>query len=129
MNGLSPVSAAACCASCAPDSSQATALAIACALGARDFKERVGGIRELARRSLIRSERTSLQLSLTYSPDALVEVSDLVARESQCCAFLAFEMNEDDRGVHLTITAPVDALRAADELFDHFAPQLARVAA
>ena len=34
-----------------------------------------------------------------------------------------------DAGVRLTITAPMEALAAADELFAHFAPELAREAA
>lgn len=129
MNATRPAFADACCSSCASDSSQDTALAIACALGAGNFKERVAGIRDLAGRSLIRSERRPLQLLLTYSPEVLVEVKDLVAKESECCAFLDFQMAHDNDSVRLTITAPLDALAAADELFAHFAPELARVAA
>lgn len=119
----------ACCSSCAPTSGQDTALAIACTLAAGDFKERVEGIRDLARRSLITSERKPLELSLTYVPEALAEVEQLVAKEAECCAFLDFTVNQDGGAVRLTITAPVDALAAADELFAHFAPELARAAA
>ena len=118
----------ACCDSCAT-SPQATALAIACTLGAGDFKDRVSGIRDLARRSLRNSRRTPLQLELVYGPEALVEVKDLVAKESDCCSFLGFDLQNDDTAVRLTITAPVEASTAADELFAHFAPELARQAA
>lgn len=117
-----------CCDDCASNS-QGTALAIACTLGAGDFKERVAGIRDLARRSLLASHRDPLRLQLTYEAGALAEVEGLVAKESECCSFLAFDVQHDKQAIKLTITAPVEALAAADELFAHFAPELAREAA
>ena len=132
MNQLINSSAAdACCDSCASGaaSNKDTALAIACTLGAGDFKARVEGIQELARRSLRGSRREPLRLHLTYGPEALADVQDLVAKESDCCSFLDFDLQHDSRAVELTITAPISALSAADELFAHFAPHLAREAA
>lgn len=117
----------ACCASCAAPAED-TALAIACTLGAGDFKARVASIRDLARRSLRRSERLPLSLILTYVSEALTEVSELVAQESECCAFLDFELSHDNDAVRLVITAPPSAAAAADEIFGHFAPELAEVA-
>lgn len=124
LNSLAP-SADTCCPACGAAASD-TALAIACTLGAGDFKERVAGIRALAERSLHHSERAPLALHLTYGPEAREEVEAVVAAETECCAFLAFDLERDDRGVHLTITAPEDAAAAVDELFAHFAPDLAR---
>ena len=116
-----------CCDSCgSPASNEDTALTIACTLGAGDFKERVAGIRDLARRSLLASRREPLRLSLTYGPGALEDVRDLVAKETECCAFLNFDLRDDGGAVSLTITAPVAASAAADELFAHFGPELAR---
>jgi hypothetical protein len=115
-----------CCSSCA--STDNTALAIACTLDSSDFKDRVAGIRDLASRHLLSSRREPLRLHLTYAATALLEVQDLVARESECCAFLDFDIRSGER-VDLTITAPESAALAADELFAHFAPELARVAA
>jgi hypothetical protein len=106
-------------------SSQDDALSIACALGASDFKERVAGIHALARRSLRRADRAPLSLTLTYRPEALEEVRDLMHKEQTCCAFLAFDLKSSPRDVILTITAPEAAADAADLLFDHFAPKLA----
>lgn len=119
--------ASACCDACAalPD----TSVAIACTLGSGDFKERVGAIRALSGRSLLRADRKPLALALTYGPEALDAVRDLVAKEAECCSFLDFDLRHDERGVYLAITAPIDALAAADELFAHFAPELARSAA
>ena len=117
----------ACCSSCATASNDA-ALAIACTLEAPDFKERVAGIRDLASRHLLSSRREPLALHLTYAAEALSEVEELVAKESDCCAFLDFDIRAGDQ-IELTITAPESAALAADELFAHFAPELARTAA
>jgi len=99
---------------------------IACTLDAVDFKVRTTSIRDLARRSLLKSSRGRLTLSLVYAPDAAAEVSELVAKERACCAFLDFDMTTRADGVHLVITAPERAAEAADMLFDYFAPDLAR---
>lgn len=120
--------ASACCDSCATTHND-TALAIACTIGAGDFKDRVADIRGLATRYLRSSHRKPLQLELVYDRDALAEIRDLVAKESECCSFLAFDLRHDDQAVRLTITAPVEALPAADELFARLAPELAREAA
>ncbi|WP_439599955.1 hypothetical protein [Devosia sp.] len=115
----------ACCDSCAGNA-QDTALAIACTLGSADLKERVAGIRELAQRSLRSSRRTSLTLELVYERTAIDEVGELVAKESECCSFLAFDLKGVVDGVRLRITVPESEAFAADELFAHFAPELAR---
>lgn len=118
-----------CCSSCAvPDSADDTALAIACTLGSGDFKERVAGIRDLADRALRHSRRSDLRLELIYDASAIAEVEDLVAKESDCCAFLTFVLRRDADAVRLTVSAPEGARAAADELFAHFAPELARPA-
>ncbi|WP_136618703.1 MULTISPECIES: hypothetical protein [Mesorhizobium] len=90
------------------------ALSIACTLGASDFKERVAGIRALARRSLRNADRTPLSLELTYGPEALDEVTDLMRKEQTCCAFLTFDLETSPSEVVLTITAPQAAAEAAD---------------
>lgn len=120
----SKTTAEACCPSCGTSgpSGDDTALEIVCTLGTGDFKQRVADIRELAARSLRRSERSELTLNLIYDRDALAEVQDIVAKESECCKFLDFEIIHDRSGVYLTIIAP----EAADVLFAHFAPELAR---
>lgn len=130
METISPnPSADACCSSCgsapAADTND-TALAIACTLGAGDFKARLAGIRALARRSLLASRRQPLRLHLTYDRQALSAVQDLVAKEAECCAFLDFDLRHDANTVELTVTAPMSALAIANELFAHFAPDLAR---
>ncbi|QYO76572.1 MULTISPECIES: hypothetical protein [Devosia] len=116
----------ACCSSCATASNDA-ALAIACTLDAHDFKERAASIRDLASRHLLSSNRQPLALRLTYAAEALGEVEALVAKESDCCAFLDFDIRAGEQ-IELIITAPENAALAADEFFAHFAPELAKVA-
>jgi hypothetical protein len=98
---------------------------IACTLDVGDFKERAAYIRDLARRALRHASWTPLTLTLTYEPEALEEVRELVRKEQTCCAFLDFELRSNSSNVLLTITAPKAATDAADMLFDHFAPDLA----
>ena len=98
--------------------------AIACSLGADDFKQRSAWIRELAGKHLRHSQRTPLTLDLTYAPEAAPQVREMVAKEQTCCSFLRFDLREEPDAVRLTITAPEKARAAADDLFDHFVPAL-----
>ena len=98
---------------------------IACTLTQGDFKERVRWIRNLALESLRDARREPLALHLTYDASASPRVREMVRKEEACCAFLHFDLHEDARGVHVGITAPEHAREAANELFAHFAPELA----
>jgi hypothetical protein len=120
--GAPPSSGCGCGASCGSPKEPT----IACTLDAGEFKARTASIRDLARRSLLKSSRGRLTLSLVYAADAAGEVSELVAKERACCAFLDFDMTNKSDGVHLVITAPESAAGSADMLFSHFAPDLAR---
>lgn len=95
---------------------------IACTLEAVDFKTRTAQIEALASRHLRHVSRQPLSIELTYATEAVDEVRDLVRKEQECCAFLAFDLKEDLEGVRLRITAPEAARDAADTLFAHFAP-------
>ena len=57
---------------------------------------------------------------LTYDLAAANRVKDLAQKEQLCCAFLKFEMNEDESGFHLSITAPKEARDASEVLFENF---------
>lgn len=72
--------------------------------------------------------RSPLTLYILYATEAASDVCEMV-RKQECCAFLHFDLSVDDDVVHLLITAPEAAREAADMLFDHFAPELAPVAA
>ncbi|TCU68274.1 hypothetical protein EDE08_109327 [Bradyrhizobium sp. R2.2-H] len=95
---------------------------IACTLSAGDFKERTTWIRDLARETLREARLEGLTLHLTYAPSAAGRVREMVRKEQACCGFMQFDLRESASGVHLSITAPEDAVEAAHELFAHFAP-------
>ena len=99
---------------------------IACTLTPGNYKARVLRIRDLAAHSLRTARRELLRLHLTYAPAAAHEVRSLVREEQACCAFLQFGVRDDAQCVHVTITAPKEARDAADDLFAHFAPELAQ---
>jgi hypothetical protein len=98
----------------------------ACTLTQGDVTQRVEWIQNLARESLIDVRREALALHLHYAAAAAARVREMVQKEQACCGFLRFDLREDARGVHLTITAPEQAREAATELFWHFAPEPAR---
>ena len=93
---------------------------IACTLAPGDFKDRVGWIRELSAKSLRSHHRDGLMLELTYDRAAAVDVHEFVRREQACCGFLRFDLRESADAIHLTITAPLEAQSAADDVFAHF---------
>jgi hypothetical protein len=108
------------CGSCTTDAKTETP--IACTLEAGDFKTRTAQIEALATRHLRGVSRKPLSIELTYATDALPELRDLVRKETECCAFLQFDLTESPDGIRLKITAPEAARDAADTLFAHFAP-------
>ncbi|MFS8115959.1 hypothetical protein QD460_29925 [Rhizobium jaguaris] len=97
---------------------------IACTLDATDFKARTAEIQNIASRYLQRVSRQPLSIELTYLPAAQAQLRDLVRKETQCCAFLTFDLRERGNAVVLVITAPEEAGDAAHMLFDHFAPPI-----
>lgn len=79
---------------------------IACSLDADDFRDRMAWIGALNRQHLADARRYGHQLVLTYGMTALPRVRDLMAKESACCAFLAFDLTEVTDGVRLTVCVP-----------------------
>jgi hypothetical protein len=93
---------------------------IACTLDTGDFKARLAAIADLNAQSLQCVERSGLRMQLHYSVQARQQVEDMVHRERECCAFLAFDIQERESEVVLTVTAPEEAREASEMLFDQF---------
>lgn len=93
---------------------------VACTLSAGDFEARMSAIADLNRDALRDHQRSDLTLVLTYAPEAVERVREMVRREQECCAFLDFKFDEHPHAVRLRITAPEDARIAAETLFDDF---------
>jgi hypothetical protein len=102
---------------------------IACSLGAGDLKARVAWIAALNARALLSHRRDDLALHLTYLPDAVDQVREMVAKEKACCPFLDFALRQDEVGLQLTITAPEAAGEAARLVFEPFTSKTAADAA
>jgi hypothetical protein len=97
-------------------------LPIACTLTPGGMTARRAVIDALAADGLIaRTPTTSgLRVRLRDSPEIERRTRELVAAESQCCAFLDFTLGREDADLVLDISGPEDA-RPVIEMF--FAPQ------
>ena len=93
---------------------------IACTLGGADYAERLAWIARLNHDGLLGHERHDAALELRYATTVRDRVHALVRKESECCAFLIFALDESGSDVLLTITAPDRARDAADLFFEPF---------
>jgi hypothetical protein len=89
---------------------------IACTLSPTDYRARLADIAALSREALRHVERRGLTLDLRYAPEAAARVRQLVERERTCCAFLQFDLQEDQHEVRLLVTAPPAAADAVPDL-------------
>jgi hypothetical protein len=93
---------------------------IACTLMAGDFEERLAWIADLNRDGLRASRRADLRLELTYDPAVSHRVREMVRREQECCAFLAFGLREEAGSITLTVDAPEEVRDGVDLVFEPF---------
>ncbi len=96
---------------------------IACTLGHEDLTSRLAEMRACTVTNLLSHEHTDRVLRLRYRREASPQLKRIVALETQCCAFLDFEVIEAASHVDLTITAPSEAGAAAGWLFAQFLPE------
>jgi hypothetical protein len=102
------------------DRTVSEAAPIACMLDAGDFEKRLAWIADLNRKALLGTHRDDLRLELTYTPNALADVRELMRREQQCCRFLDFDLRVEGDTVRLVVIAPEAAREAADLVFKPF---------
>jgi hypothetical protein len=97
---------------------------IACTLSPDGFKARLALIDALAADGLLARvpTDTGLRVWLRDTPEIEQRTRELVAAESVCCAFLAFDLSREAGDLVLDINGPEDA-RPVIELF--FAPEAA----
>jgi hypothetical protein len=93
---------------------------VACTLDAGAYRERVAWIAALNRSALRSVRREGARLILAYDPQASGGVRELVRREQECCAFLQLDLNEDEKGLTLAVTAPQAARDTLDALSEPF---------
>lgn len=93
---------------------------IACMLNSGDFRQRLAWIAALNRDALRTRHRGGRRLELTYVPDAVDRVSEMVRREQQCCAFLSFTLHREAERIRVVIEAPEAAADSLDAVFEPF---------
>ena len=93
---------------------------IACTLTPGEHKDRLSCIAALNRDALRSHRRDGLVLELRYAPEARARVHEMVRSEQGCCGFLAFDLQEAEGEIRLTITAPEAVREAAVSLFEQF---------
>lgn len=93
---------------------------IACTLGGAEYAERLAWIARLNHDGLLSHERHDAALELRYATTVRDRVHALIRKESDCCAFLAFALDESGNDVRLTITAAGPVRDAADMFFEPF---------
>jgi hypothetical protein len=96
--------------------------AMACSLTAGEARARGAEIEDLFRAGLERCDREDRELRLTFRVPDVDEpaLTDLVARERECCPFLDFELSKNAGRLVLVIGAPAGAGPALD-VFEEYA--------
>ena len=95
---------------------------VACSLSATELPMRLAAMADLGRDALLeaRTEHRHAVLRFAAAPGVHERVADIVAAESQCCAFLAMQVTDTPDEVELSITAPEGAEPVLDDLVSAF---------
>ena len=79
---------------------------VACTLPANARRARVSLIADINSRALLDYRQEGKALYLRYAPEAYAELREIIRLESQCCKFMGFNLQADDKELGLQITAP-----------------------
>ena len=91
---------------------------IACTLSTEEQPDRLTAWTDVLGRAVEReSTGTGVRLRFDADPQLVSTIADLAVREAECCAFFAFTITVDGRGVWLAVDAPPDARPVLDTLF------------
>jgi hypothetical protein len=91
-------------------------LPIACTLDAAGLADRGEWLRRLGAESLLDGRRTDDGLELRFDAAAQDEVRRWVKAESECCAFLSFDLGPAEGDLRLSVTGPAGAEPILDGL-------------
>ena len=91
---------------------------IACTLPSVEIDDQIEGWQAILGHVTDREQTPDGGLRLTFaSAVPLAELAGLVAAEQTCCAFLAFAITVDDRGLALEVRAPAEATEVVAAVF------------
>lgn len=93
--------------------------AIACTLERAQMSGRIADWRRVIARATVGPGRVEGGLAMHFPADAelAAELAALAAAEQSCCNFLLFTVRIDQAGIHVTVTAPSEAVAFIEELF------------
>jgi hypothetical protein len=96
---------------------------IACTLSPDDMRRRAAAIRALGDDGLLTVDRSPARAVLHFRDDPATRagVEAIVAAESECCAFMNFDLTDTEGSIVLTISAPAGGEPAVHALADLFA--------
>jgi hypothetical protein len=95
-----------------------TTIPIACTLDGNVMPDRLREWQALLAHVATRTATPDGGMRLEFDADAeSAELMRLVAAEQQCCAFFAFAITVDNRGLALEVRAPDDALEIVTAVF------------
>jgi hypothetical protein len=96
-----------------------TEMPIACTLSPDQMRDRVGFIGALVADALIGQEdiESGVRSRFRDTPDVERRVRELVAAETNCCAFLSFDVRREHGELWLEITGAPEARPAIDQFF------------
>ena len=92
-------------------------LPIACALSPTDQARRFATSTAIVESSLLDATLTERGASMRFRPTAESGLRELIAAESECCAFLEFALRRDGEDLRLTVEGPEMARPIIVELF------------
>jgi hypothetical protein len=97
-------------------------IGIACTLDRAQMRQRGGDIRALGRAALTSVDRGERHVVLRFRPGPGIreQVEQLVAAESECCAFLDFAITHERDATVVTIVSPPEGAPVMHELADRF---------
>ena len=99
-----------------------TQLPIACSLSAGELTDRLAQMAELGRDALLDTEMAERGATLRFAAGRGIRqrLTEIVAAESECCAFLTMAIRDEPHALALTITAPEGGEPSLLDLVDAF---------
>jgi hypothetical protein len=101
---------------------------IACSLTAAQMPARLAEMADIGRASLLGVDTVGRQAALRFRaiPRTRERLEAIVIAESQCCAFLTFDLRDVSEGIELTVTGPAGAEPILDDLVAAFSTETDR---
>lgn len=91
---------------------------IACSLNPVEQAQRLRATGAIANDSMLEATLTRRGASMRFRAEAESELRDLIAAESKCCSFLAFDLRTEGSALRLRVEGPEGTRPMILKLFD-----------